>query len=105
MTALTKKTAKEIYLEYGYPAERMADAIRNRSRGQSDKACASSLHVWAKSTYHFCLLRLIHFPFADMLAHGFEWTLLNGLPANQAQHRYKPAPACCHIQFDTIERR
>jgi hypothetical protein len=37
---------------------------------------------------------------ADLLAHGFEWTLLYGKPTNQDMHRYKVAPKCCDMRFN-----
>ena len=42
---------------------------------------------------------------ADMLEHGFEWTMLHGEPANQPMHRYKMAPACCHMEFDKPSKK
>ncbi|GFR52103.1 hypothetical protein Agub_g14616, partial [Astrephomene gubernaculifera] len=36
----------------------------------------------------------------DLLAHGYEWTLLYGQPTNQAMHRYKIAPKCCDMHFN-----
>ncbi|GAX78973.1 hypothetical protein CEUSTIGMA_g6413.t1 [Chlamydomonas eustigma] len=69
MANLAKKSPNEIYLEYGYPVLRMAEALWNRSR--------------------------------DMTEHGFEWTLLRGEPTNQPMHRYKMAPACCKMHFES----
>ncbi|KAG2495164.1 hypothetical protein HYH03_006771 [Edaphochlamys debaryana] len=61
-------TSKDIHEQYGYPALRMADAVRNRSR--------------------------------DLLAHGYEWSLLYSQPTNQAMHRYKIAPKCCQMSYN-----
>lgn len=72
MAQLVSKTSDAINWEFGYPALRMADAIRNRSR--------------------------------DMLAHGYEWTLVNGEPKNQPYHQYKWAPACCDMSYDEAKR-
>ena len=42
---------------------------------------------------------------ADLLAYGYEWTLLWGQPTNQAMHRYKIAPKCCSKSFNTTSHR
>ncbi|KAG2449982.1 hypothetical protein HYH02_000086 [Chlamydomonas schloesseri] len=36
----------------------------------------------------------------DLLAHGYEWSLLYSQPTNQAMHRYKMAPACCDMTYN-----
>ncbi|KAG2429084.1 hypothetical protein HXX76_011324 [Chlamydomonas incerta] len=36
----------------------------------------------------------------DLLAHGYEWSLLYSAPTNQAMHRYKLAPACCDMAYN-----
>ena len=34
---------------------------------------------------------------ADMLAHGFEWTMENGHPLNSPRYRMPHQPACCGL--------
>ena len=56
LSNLVKKTSEEIYLEYGYPALRMADAIRNRSRGEEGgegyvELCGATLHCALSMRY------------------------------------------------------
>ncbi|KXZ51100.1 hypothetical protein GPECTOR_14g82 [Gonium pectorale] len=69
LSHIAELSAETILEQYGYPALRMADAVRNRSR--------------------------------DLLAHGYEWTLLYGQPTNQPMHRYKIAPKCCDMHYNT----
>jgi hypothetical protein len=37
----------------------------------------------------------------DLLEKGYEWTLLYGKPTNQPMHRYKIAPKCCSMRWNT----
>ncbi|GLI62170.1 hypothetical protein VaNZ11_004750 [Volvox africanus] len=37
----------------------------------------------------------------DLINNGYEWTLLYGQPTNQPMHRYKIAPKCCAMHWNS----
>ena len=47
----------------------------------------------------------LHRRAGDLLAHGFEWTLLHGEPRNPMAHRYPLMPPCCDLELKGTQGR
>mmetsp|Transcript_22381 Transcript_22381/g.38248 ORF Transcript_22381/g.38248 Transcript_22381/m.38248 type:complete len:132 (+) Transcript_22381:1-396(+) len=90
----------------------MANATIGTDIPDQVKQCMRSISAMTpevvQSTYGYPNLRMasaIHNRSTDLLAQGFEWSLLYSQPTNQPMHRYKIAPSCCAMSYDPGTRR
>ncbi|KAJ9513587.1 hypothetical protein QJQ45_006097 [Haematococcus lacustris] len=75
MQHFVSMTAEALQLHYGFPEARIAQVLINRSRAVLPALeCA-----------------------ADLLAHGFEWTLKRGHPVNKPGRTYRWQAPCCSV--------